>query len=148
MTAFLATRADSFAFLAISRMDACICSEAEATEETFCETCSLAAETTLAWVAVSSALPAICWLTAVSSSDEEASVLAFCAVTFSGSTTVSRVLFTPSTILRKAPWCLLTSDRTPSLPSPAAWDNTLVVGHQSSRLAFREKQPFMNLVLL
>jgi len=58
-TAFLATRAASLAFLAISRMELCICSPPAATVATLRETCSLAAETTFACVAVSSALPAI-----------------------------------------------------------------------------------------
>ena len=62
-TAFLATRALSLALFEISRMEAIISSLPAATTATFFETSSLAAETTLACVAVSSALPAICWLT-------------------------------------------------------------------------------------
>jgi hypothetical protein len=99
-TAALATLADSLALLAISRMEACICSLPVATTVTFLDTCSLAAETTLAWVAVSSALEAIWLLTAVSSSADEASAEAWLAATFKGSTTVSSVWLKPSTILR------------------------------------------------
>ena len=47
---------------------------------TFLLTCSAAAEATLAWCAVSSALAAICWLTAVSSSLLLASDWAFSAM--------------------------------------------------------------------
>jgi hypothetical protein len=59
LTALRATLADEFALAEISRMEACISSVAAATEATFFETCSLAAETTPAWTAVSSALLAI-----------------------------------------------------------------------------------------
>ena len=38
LTAFLATRAESFAFSEMSRIEACISSEAEATKATFFET--------------------------------------------------------------------------------------------------------------
>ncbi len=51
VTALLATRAASLAFLEISRMDACISSGLAATTFTFLETSSLAADTTLACVA-------------------------------------------------------------------------------------------------
>ena len=87
-----------FAELIRAGMQALI--EAEATEATFAETSSLAADTTFACVAVSSALPAICWLTEASSSEEEDKVAAFCAVTLSGSTIASRVLLTPWMIVR------------------------------------------------
>ena len=69
LTAAVATLAASLAFLAISLMLAPISSAPVATVCTFLLTCSAAAETTLAWAAVSSALAPICWLTAVSSSD-------------------------------------------------------------------------------
>ena len=67
LTAEVATLAASLAFLAISRMLAPISSAPVATVVTFLLTCSAAAEATLACAAVSSALEAICWLTAVSS---------------------------------------------------------------------------------
>ena len=76
LTAWLATRAASVAFLAISRMLAPISSTPVATVCTFLLTCSDAADTTLAWAAVSSALALICVLTAVNSSADEPSVVA------------------------------------------------------------------------
>ena len=51
-TAFFATRAESLAFFEISRIDACISSEAEATDATFFEISSAAADSMLAWAAV------------------------------------------------------------------------------------------------
>ena len=114
------------AFLDISLIESCISSAAAATEETFFETCSLAAETTFACTAVSSALPAICWLTAVNSSDDEAVVAAFCPVIRSGSTMISRVLLIPSTIFRKSPGCFEASARNAILPLAADFDNISV----------------------
>ena len=76
----MATLAASLAFLAISRMLAPISSAPVATVVTFLLTCSAAAEATLACAAVSSALDAICWLTAVSCRDELASVWAISAM--------------------------------------------------------------------
>ena len=80
LTAEVATLAASLAFLAISLMLAPISSAPVATVVTFLLTCSAAAEATLACAAVSSALDAICWLTAVSCRDELASVWAISAM--------------------------------------------------------------------
>ena len=74
MTACTATLAASEAFLAISLMLALISSMPVATVCTLLLTCSDAADTTLAWAAVSSLLELICALTADSSSDEPANV--------------------------------------------------------------------------
>jgi hypothetical protein len=72
-------------------MEVCISSELAATTETRRDTSSLAWATTLACTEVSSALPAICWLTAVSSSAELASAAAFCAMRDMLSRKVSRI---------------------------------------------------------
>ena len=73
LTACLAILAASDEFFAISRIEADISSAPEATTSTFLLTCSLAAETTPACVEVSSAFPAICWLTLLNSSEAEPS---------------------------------------------------------------------------
>ena len=80
LVACVATRAASLAFLAISRMLAPISSAPVATVWTLRLTSSDAADTTLAWADVSSALAPIWWLTAVSSSDELASAWALLAI--------------------------------------------------------------------
>ena len=75
-TAAVATRVASAVFLAISLMLAPISSAPVATVWTLLATCSEAAETTLAWVAVWSALALICWLTRLSSSAADTSAVA------------------------------------------------------------------------
>src|ERR1043166_2738659 len=75
-TAVVATLAASWALLAISRMLAPISSAAGGTVLPLHLPCSAAADAPLAWEAVCSALAAICWLTAVNSRDELASVWA------------------------------------------------------------------------
>jgi hypothetical protein len=77
VTAVAATLVASPALWAISRTLAFISSTAVATVCTFELTCSLAAETTLAWAAVSSAFAPICADTAASSDDEPPRVVAF-----------------------------------------------------------------------
>ena len=81
-TAEDATRVASAVFLAISLMLAPISSAPVATVCTLLLTCSAAAETTLAWVAVSSALEPIDWLTLFSSSadlDSEETLRPICS---------------------------------------------------------------------
>src|SRR5262249_50843299 len=80
LTAAMAPLAASVAFLAISRMLAPIWSAPVATVVTFLLPSSAAAEATLACAAVSSALDAICWLTAVNCRDALASVWAVSAM--------------------------------------------------------------------
>ena len=48
----------------------------------------------------------------------------YSAATFSGPITASSVWFTPSTIFRKSPWCLVASARVASWPSTAALTST------------------------
>jgi len=49
----------------------------------------------------------------------------YSAATFSGPITASSVAFTPSTIARNSPWCLVASARAASFPSTAAVDRVL-----------------------
>src|SRR5271170_393273 len=91
LTAAVATRAASPAFLEISRLPAVISWAPVATVWMFMLTCSAAAETALAWAAVSVALELIDWLMAFISSEEAArmravlrtlrSVTIFCVTT-------------------------------------------------------------------
>ena len=75
-TAELATLAASFAFPAISRIEADISSVLAATVFTLALTCSAAADTALAWTEVSSAEAPIWVLVADSSSELDARVVA------------------------------------------------------------------------
>ncbi len=85
LTAPVATRAASAALLAISRMLADISSVPVATVWMFLFTCSTAAETTLACVEVSPALPVISLLTEESSSEALPSAVALSETMFTSS---------------------------------------------------------------
>ncbi len=148
VTAFLATRAESLAFLAISRIEACISSVAVATDATFFETCSLAAETTLACTAVSSALPAICWLTAVSSSDEVANALAFSAVNLSGSTIAAKVWF--HTIDDFAVVSLMLRGVGPDMQFAfrRRFGKHGCIGYERIDVSLQQRQPLVDLILI
>ena len=79
-TASVATRAAAWALREISRMLLDISSTPVATVSTLRLTCSAAADTTVAWVEVSSALAAICWLTDDICSDAPLSEVEFSAI--------------------------------------------------------------------